>query len=45
MAVRWIGGRDYEARWYNPAQDGAAYRLRIAGRGGQGDLLVPLGQD
>lgn len=40
LAVRWLGGNRYEARWYNPATDGAAYRLRIAPRGGQPTLAV-----
>lgn len=42
LAVRWLGGTRYEARWYNPASDGAAYRLRIAPRGGQPALAVEL---
>lgn len=43
LAVRWLGGHHYEARWYNPPQaDGTAYRLRIAARAGQPALRVVL---
>lgn len=42
LAVRWLGGHDYEARWYNPPTDGAAYRLRIALREKQSALRVEL---
>ncbi|MFZ3183435.1 MAG: neutral/alkaline non-lysosomal ceramidase N-terminal domain-containing protein [Pseudomonas sp.] len=42
LAVRWLGNNDYEARWYNPATDGASYRLRIEPRAGQPALRVGL---
>lgn len=42
LAVRWLGGKRYEARWYNPPAEAADYRLRIAPRAGQAALSVPL---
>ena len=42
LAVRWLGGNQYEARWYNPAAASQPYRLRIAPRAGQAALLVEL---
>lgn len=42
LAVRWLGGNRYEARWYNPPADAGRYRLRIAARGAQPALWVEL---
>lgn len=43
LAVRWLGGRDYEARWYNPpASLPDRLRLSITPRGDQPALAVPL---
>jgi neutral ceramidase len=42
LAVRWLGGNHYEARWYNPPAGGGRYRLRIAPRAEQPVLWVEL---
>lgn len=42
LAVRWLGGNRYEARWYRPENAAQPYRLRIAARAGQPPLLVEL---
>lgn len=42
LAVRWLGGNRYEARWYNPPAADGRYRLRIAPRAGQPALRVTL---
>lgn len=38
LAVRWLDGNRYEARWYNPPTDDGSYRLHIASRAGQPEL-------
>lgn len=46
LAVRWLGGNNYEARWYNPpAASTGPYRLAIAPRAGQPALRVALQAD
>ena len=43
LAVQWLGGRDYAARWYNPpASLPDQLRLLIAPRGKQPALAVPI---
>lgn len=43
LAVQWLGGRDYAARWYNPpASLPNRLRLFIAPRGEQPALAVPI---
>lgn len=43
LGVRWLGGRRYEARWYNPPSDSQQpLRLSIAPRAEQAELHIPL---